>query len=145
MFAQLIDGGFSVLEGIFGVWGVCNMVCVVLFVLLWKQMGGHVLMTDWHTTYMDSIFVASTELGIWTCNRCQYHVLKSKFRVGTSKKQSKPPPQFNQLLSLGFLLFWLYARFIGRGCQWLFRKPRPPHYLTSASCGRRRERERGLF
>ncbi len=30
---------------------VCNMVCIVLLVPLWKQMGGHVVMTD--TLLMD--------------------------------------------------------------------------------------------
>jgi hypothetical protein len=33
------------------VFEVCNMVCIVLLVPLWKQMGGHVVMTD--TLLMD--------------------------------------------------------------------------------------------
>ncbi len=85
MFAQLIDGGFSVLEGIFGVWGVCNMVCVVLFVLLWKQMGGHVLMTDWHTTYMDLHFRCINRAG--HMNLQPLSIPRSKIQVQSWNKQ----------------------------------------------------------
>lgn len=127
--------------------------CFVLFFCGNKILGWSCC-HDWHTTtYGGTPFpLHQQSWGIWSCNCCQYHVLKSKFRV---RKQAKamepPPPPIQPTLSLGFLLFWFwwYVRFMGRGCQWraqrrvsvALQKAQAATNLTSGSCGRRRERE----
>jgi hypothetical protein len=103
-------------------------------------MGGHVVMTD--TLLMDSIFIASIELGNMNLQLLSIPRSKSKFRGGTSTSNGTRHPQFNQLYHWDSSSFDYMFRFIGRGCQWLFRKPRPPLSYIRGSCGRRRERER---